>query len=516
MTRSVDQRKATEEQAALQFEMMRREARKNLLAYARMVYPTYQINWHHREIAEHLQLAEAGVIERLMIIMPPRAGKSLLASTLFPAWLMGRHPTKEVIASSYASDLSSGFGARVRNIMMNDMHAQIFGEDSALATGSKAKDHFLTVSNGVYRATGVGGGVTGFGAHCYLIDDPVKSREEAESETIREKIWEWYTNDVYTRRMKGCIFVLIGTRWHDEDLHGRLLRAEEEGVGDKWVKLHYPAISTDEHGNEKDLWENEYDLKFMRQARDVVGPRVWQCLYQGDPTPDEGNYFKNEWMRYFTALPDTRRMKIYAASDYAVSEKTGDYTVHLIAGVDERDNIYIIDMWRGQTNPEVWAESFIDLVKKWKPMIWAEERGQIDKAIGPFLNKRMMEEKTYQMRQSFSSSNDKAARARSIQARVSMGKVLFPKHAPWMSELHSEMMKFPAGKNDDMVDCLSLMGRLLDMMATGKGVPAAAEKPQAIIVNTKDAELPPGMVPVTYGRIFEDTLAAAKRQRTLH
>ena len=406
MTRSVDQRKATEEEAALQFEVMRREARKNLLAYARMVYPTYQINWHHREIAEHLQLAEAGVIERLMIIMPPRAGKSLLASTLFPAWFMGRHPTREVIASSYASDLSSGFGARVRNIMMNDMHAQIFGEDSALATGSKAKDHFLTVSNGVYRATGVGGGVTGFGAHCYLIDDPVKSREEAESETIREKIWEWYTNDVYTRRMKGCIFVLIGTRWHDEDLHGRLLCAEEEGVGDKWVKLHYPAIS--------------------RSSADI------------------------------------------------------------------------------------------DMVKKWKPMIWAEERGQIDKAIGPFLNKRMMEEKTYQMRQSFSSTNDKAARARSIQARVSMGKVLFPKHAPWMSELHSEMMKFPAGKNDDMVDCLSLMGRLLDMMATGKGVPAAAEKPQAIIVNTEDAELPPGMVPVTYGRIFEDTIAEAKRLRTLH
>ena len=514
MSLDFESRVQNEQLVKAEYELLRRRASSNLLAYAKMIYPDYQINWHHKEIAQHLMLAEQGAIDRLMIFMPPRAGKSMLASTLFPAWYFGRNPSNQLIAASYASDLSSGFGSRIRNIMKSDEHKAVFNKDSYLESGSQAKDHFMTVSGGVYRAAGVGGGITGFGAHCFLIDDPVKNREDAESELMRTKAWDWYLNDVYTRKMKGAVYIVIMTRWHEGDLGGMLLQAEADGTGDKWVKLHYTAI------NEKNeaLWPSMYPLEEMERTRGVVGPRTWQCLYQGDPIPDTGNYFKDEWIRYFDRMPDTKRMRIYASSDYAVTESRGDYTVHLIWGIDEHNDLYVLDMWRGQTSPDIWIEAFLDLVKRWKPILWGEERGQIDKAIGPFRMKRMQETGVYQGTKGYSSSHDKETRARSIQARIATGKVYFPKTAPWWSDFYQEMMKFPAGKNDDMVDTLSLAGRMLDTIYKGDPLPHEKTRPMGLfvegdgvtvnrdghIISPDGVDLAPGIQQVTYGQMIED------------
>jgi predicted phage terminase large subunit-like protein len=150
--------------------------------------------------------------------------------------------------------------------------------------------------------------------------------------------------------------------------------------------------------------------------------------------------------------------------------------VHLLAGVDPDDNIYVLDVWRRQTNSDVWIEVWLDLVRTNKPLLWAEEKGQIVKSIGPFLEKRMLETKTYCRREGLTSAADKPTHSRSIQARASMGKVYLPRNARWLTDFLSELLTFPAGRTDDQVDAFGKIGRLLDEM-----IPAAVpkEKPKA-------------------------------------
>ena len=198
-------------------------------------------------------------------------------------------------------------------------------------------------------------------------------------------------------------------------------------------------------------------------------PRHWAALYQQRPAPDEGNYYKREWWRYYDEKP--KHLRIYGASDYAVTDGGGDYTVHIVIGVDPNDNIYVLDLWRGQTASDVWIKSWLDLVKIHKPLLWVEEQGQIVKSIGPFLEKRMREERTYCRREQVASAADKPTRSRSIQARTSMGKVYLPSKAPWLAEFQSELLTFPAGKHDDQVDAFGLIGRMLDDL-----VPASVPK----------------------------------------
>ena len=221
-----------------------RVCRANLIPYVQATFPDYMAASHLVEIAAHLEMVERGEIDRLLIIEPPRHGKSLLVSQRFPAWYLGRNPSDEVIHCSYGGELATAFGRRLRNLMLSAQHIAAF-PDCQLSPDSKAANLWHTSQEGVYTAAGVGGPITGRGAHMLLIDDPVKSREEADSETMRNRTWDWYQNDAYTRLMPGGRVIVISTRWHDDDLVGRLLSEQERG-GDTWTVLHHPAISTDE------------------------------------------------------------------------------------------------------------------------------------------------------------------------------------------------------------------------------------------------------------------------------
>lgn len=390
--------------------------------------------------------------------MPPRHGKSELASRRFPAWYLGQYPTQQIIASSYGADLAGDFGREVRNIVASPEYSRIF--NVSLSADSQSAGKWHTDQQGAYVAAGVGTAITGRGAHVLLIDDPFKDREEADSELVRNKVWAWYTSTAYTRLMPNGAIVLIQTRWHDDDLAGRLLEAQKNG-GDQWEVLSLPAIN--DEGNA--LWPAWYPIERLEQIKGVIGPRDWNSLYQQDPVPDTGDYFKKEWFRYYENKPE--HLRIYGASDYAVTDDGGDYTVHLVAGVDPQDNIYVLDMWRDQTESDVWIDAWVDLCKRWEPLTWAEEGGQILKSVGPFIRKRQDETKTYTLRKQFTSSSDKPTRARAIQGRMSMGKVYFPIHADFTANLERELLRFPAGKNDDQVDTLSLIGRMLASMVGG-------------------------------------------------
>lgn len=449
-----------------------------LIAYAAYQWPGYRDAPHHRLIARHLEAVERGDITRLMITMPPRHGKSMLASEFFPAWYLGRNPDHYVVTATYAQELADDFGRKVKNQIEDDGFKAIF-PGVGLADDSKSAkrfhvegqlggiEHALT-QRGAFYAVGVGGPLTGRGAHLLLIDDPVKNREDAESEIIRKKTKDWYTSTAYTRLMPGGRVVVIQTRWHEDDLSGWL---QTEHAHEGWVVLDLPAI--DKAGNA--LWPEQYDIAALERIKRALPPRDWSALYQQTPTPDEGDYFKAEWFRAATQ-PARDQMRIYGASDYAVTADGGDYTVHVVIGVDPDGRLHLLDLWRKQAASDEWVEAWCDLVLKWKPMAWAEETGQIKAGVGPFLEKRARERKAYVYREQFPTRGDKAVRAQSIRGRMAMEGLYIAPDKPWRSDLISECLRFPAGVHDDQVDALGLGGQLLDKMLSGerpKGPPPA-------------------------------------------
>ena len=440
-------------QAAAAELLSRRKARAGLLEFTKYTNPAYAAAPHHELIVQKLEAVERGEIKRLMITMPPRHGKSELASRRFPAWYLGRNADKQIIAASYNSDLANDFGREVRNIVHSPEFMALF--ETGLAQDSKAANRWHTDKGGMYVAAGVGTAITGRGADILLIDDPFKDRQEADSEITRQRVWDWYTSTAYTRLMPGGAVVVINTRWHDDDLSGRLLE-EQEGTGDKWELLSLPAINP----NGEPLWPDWYPIERLEQIKAVLPARDWNALYQQNPIPDDGDYFKSDWFGEYDKLP--ANLTKYGASDYAVTDGGGDFTEHGIAGVDANKNIYVIDWWKKQSTSDVWIDSQCDLIVKHSPLCWFGEAGPIRRAIEPFLMQRMQAREAYCRIEWLASINDKPTRARPIQAMASMGKVFLPKNAPWKADLLNQLLRFPAGKYDDGVDVLSLFGRGLE------------------------------------------------------
>jgi predicted phage terminase large subunit-like protein len=448
-------------QAQLELKM-RTAARASLIDFTTYTKADYAVAAHHRRVAHELERVERGETDRLLLMLPPRHGKSELASRRFPAYALGRQPSRQIISVSATGDLATDFGREVRNIIDSQDFKALF-PGVQLAADSMARGKWHTEAGGIYFAVGIGGAVLGKGANLMLIDDPFSSMEDALSGTTREGVWNWYQGTAYNRLQPGGAIVVIAHRMHDEDLMGRLLDQQAAG-GDRWDVVELPAIDDDGHA----LWEEAYPVAALERIKRNTQPRFWSALYQQRPTPDEGTYFQREWLRWYDEKPARSTLHIYGASDYAVSDAgTADWTVHLVAGVDPDDNLYILDLWREKTTSDKWIEGLLDLADQWKPMDWAEEQGQILRSIGPFLEQRANERRVYFSRQQFVSTKDKATRAQSIRARMAMGKVYLPRNAPWTTDLVVELMTFPAGRHDDQVDACALLGRLLDDMVGG-------------------------------------------------
>lgn len=451
-----------------------------LISYAAYQWPGYRDAAHHRLIARHLEAVERGEIRRLMITMPPRHGKSMLASEFFPAWYLGRNPDHYVVTATYAQELADDFGRKVKNQIEDEAFQAIFpgvglADDSKSAKrfhieGSQGGYEHSLAQRGAFYAVGVGGPLTGRGAHLLLIDDPVKNREDADSEIIRKKTKDWYTSTAYTRLMPGGRVVIIQTRWHEDDLSGWLLQDHQH---EGWVCLDLPAIS--EAGEA--LWPEQYDTEALEKIKLAIGPRDWSALYQQRPSPETGDYFKREWIHLVGHLPPRESMLVYGGSDYAVTANGGDFTVHGAIGLDPDGNPWLLDLWRKQASSDVWVDAFCDLVLKWKPVGWAEETGQIKSGVGPFLVKRMMEKAAYVAREQFATRGDKAVRAQSFRGLIATRGLRIHKDAPFLSELISEMMSFPVGVHDDQVDMLGLIGQLIDRMSGGSKPKPPAAKP---------------------------------------
>jgi predicted phage terminase large subunit-like protein len=419
---------------------------------------------------KELEAVARGEIDRLALFLPPGSAKSTYASVLFPPWYLAHGSHRSIIAASHTAELAERWGRKVRNVVAE--HEPLLG--FGVSGDNKAAGRWETTDEGEYYAAGVGGSITGRRADLAIIDDPIRSREDADSKLVRDKQWDWYKFDLGTRLKPDAAVILIQTRWHEDDLAGRLL-AEE---GDRWrvVSLPMEAELTDPLGRHpgEALWPEWFTDQMRADAKRDT--RLWSALYQQRPTPEDGDYFKAEWFRS-ASLPPLDQMRIYGGSDYAVTADGGDYTVHAVVGIDPDGRMHLLDIWRKQAASDEWVEAWCDLVCKWKPMGWAEEQGQIKAGVGPFLEKRARERQAYCFREQFPTRGDKAVRAQSIRGRMAMEGLFIRPDAPWKAEFISECLRFPAGVHDDQVDALGLIGQLLDQMLSGE-VPKAP-KPNA-------------------------------------
>lgn len=278
------------------------------------------------------------------------------------------------------------------------------------------------------------------------------------------------------------------TRWHEDDLAGRLLERE----AGRWRVLSLPAIAEDVNdplgrAPGAPLWGDDdygYGADLLTK-RETAEARTWAALYQQRPAPAEGSLFRRQWIRR-EAPPPRDRMRVYGASDYAVTSDGGDFTVHVVMGMDASGSLHLLDVWRAQASSDVWVEAFCDLVLKWRPLAWAEENGQIKAGVGPFLERRMRERSAFTSRRQFPTRGDKATRAQSIIGRMALDGLRVRPDAPWIADLEAELLSFPAGKHDDQVDALGLAGQLLDMMAKGV-TPASAKPPPDRYARKKEA-----------------------------
>lgn len=410
-----------------------------------------------------LEKVERGEVLRLMILMPPGSAKSTYASVLFPPWFMGRNPQLAVMGVSNTQDLAERFSRRARNIVGSREFGNVF-QGNGIAADSASVGYWETMLGGEFFAAGVGAAIAGRRADLGLIDDPIKTRQEADSEKIRQTQWDWYVNDFLTRLKPGARQILIQTRWHEDDLGGRILERER----DKWrvIKIPMLAVHPDPLGRSSGerLWPEWFTDDMIATAR--MDTRAWNALYQQEPVPDEGDYFKKDNFAEFDAYPEN--LHFYGASDYAVTEGSGDFTEHGIFGVDINGNIYVVDWWRGQTASDKWIEAQVDLIRQWRPLCWFGEAGPIRRAIEPFLMKRMSERNAGCRIEWLASIQDKEIRARSIQALASIKTVSLPKVATWKADVMKQLLQFPSGKHDDAVDVFSLIGRGLEFVAPAR------------------------------------------------
>jgi predicted phage terminase large subunit-like protein len=329
------------------------------------------------------------------------------------------------------------------------------------------------LEGGLYYSVGIGGTVFGRGAHVMLIDDPFASMEDALSEATRKGVYDWFTGTAYNRLMPGGAIVLINHRVHEDDLAGRLL-AQQAAGGDRWEVVELPAIGEDGVA----LWPDAYPIEALERIRNNTQPRFWSALYQQRPAPEEGSFFKVDWLRPYVKAPDRSTLAIYGGSDFAVTADGGDYTVHVVIGLDSENRPWLLDLWRGQTSSDVWVESWCDLVEWWKPRGWSFEQGQIKAGVGPFLEKRARERKAWCAIETFPTRGDKAVRAQSMRGRMAMLGLQVPAHEAWYPDFRAELLSFPVGKHDDQVDAIGLVGQLLDRMRSGKPLDTAASGPK--------------------------------------
>lgn len=446
-----------------------KEAREDLCIYGALVDPKYKPNRFHRYLARQLEEAVKNGYGRIMIFAPPQHGKSEIVSRKFPSWVLGKHPDWPIIAASYGDDLVQLNGQAVRSNLTNPLHKLVF-PDSELDKSTKAKDYFLTTKKGQYLGVTIRGGGTGFPAKLFIIDDPFKSRAEAESETFRKHVKDWYRSVCYTRLAENSILVIMHTRWHNDDLAGWLLK---EHAQEQWQVINLPALAEegDLLGRELDepLVPERFSAKELNKKRLAVGSRDWVALYQQRPTEQGGSVFKHNWLRFYDNKVISKSvwaMNRYLLIDPArTQKKTSDYTAMLVIGLHVDGNYYLLDAVYDRLTLKQRAETVIELHRKWKPIATGYKKTGFEQDI-EYLNEAQNNENYRFVVYPLAEKGAKEARIERLAPDFDNGKIWLPETL-WKTNssgevkdvigqfVEEEYKAFPAGVHDDFFDCLS-------------------------------------------------------------
>lgn len=475
---------ASDYRKAAVFELRRRAARAGFAPFVLFTTPNYKMGWVHREICEtlekFLQDVRDGKSPRLMISMPPRSGKSELVSRKFPAYAFGVDPDLQIIATSYGADMAQRFNRDVQRVIDNDLYKAAFPDTSLNAGKSnnskgayiRTSDLFEIVGHtGSYRSCGVGGGITGMGADILIIDDPVKDRKSANSATVRQSIYEWYTSTAYTRLSPGGGVIVMCTRWHVDDLLGMLLKEEQNG-GDKWHVINYPAIAEHDEPHRRAgeaLHPERYPLDSLLKIKGAVGSADWASLYQGRPTVLGGNIIKSGWFKRYKQLPELK-YRLVDADTALKTKEANDFSVFGCGGLGKEGNLYITDWRRGKWEAPDLKRNAIDFWIKQLAMKNGVCRDFCveDKASGTGLIQEIKRGTPPIPIRGIERDTDKLTRLQDVLGYIEAGRVYIPENAPWVSDFIAECEAFRGDMkhaHDDQVDVL------VDLITLTLGVP---------------------------------------------
>ena len=405
---------------------------------------------HHLAILDHLQDVASGKIDRLMLLLPPGHGKSVYASVLFPAWWFSQNPATSVITACHTADLANHFARQVRELVRE--HVPTLGYQ--LSRDDRAAARWSTTDRSNYYACGIRGPITGRRADLIIIDDPIKSHTEADSQSARDSLWNWYRSDLTTRLKPGGRIILIMTRWHEDDLGGRLLESDPT-----WTVLKLPALAEENDPLGRNpgeaLWPEWEDNAALNRKRCVVGARVWQALFQQNPAPDCNALFNTS--RIFVLEQAPRLIREIRAWDLAATLPTEgrdpDWTVGLKLGVTHEGHYVITDVIRIRAGPTEVANLIVATANHdgaETVVSLPQDPGQAGKQQIAWLTQRLA---GHRVRAS-PETGSKLLRATPSAAAIDAGALSLLRGA-WNRYFLDELRDFPQGRKDDQVDALS-------------------------------------------------------------
>lgn len=442
---------------------------------------------HHRLMCSAIEQTMEAFMGRLMMLMPPGSAKSTYGTVVGPVWKLKKVPGYRIIAASYNSKIIAKHSRKARALCRQEREIAIWPDRPQLMGDQKAIDQWALSNGSEYMSGGLLSGITGNRADGIVLDDPIKNREEADSETIRQKVYDEYLDAVTTRLKPGGWVILIQTRWHPDDLAGRLLPEKYDGEsgrilcrdGQTWTVLNLTAKcerDDDPLGRAigEYIWPEWFPVEHWAQwENNPRAARTWAALFQQRPSLGEGLEIKREWFKWYD--PDIEpgkpggppaKLTTYGASDFATKEDKGDFTEHYIIGLDEPKQFWFLDGWYGQKTTDVSIANAVALIARWRPWRWWDEGGPIDNAIRPAFEAAMREcvPKIWVEIESLPSIKNKVLKLASFQARCAQGMVYMPLRRPWANRLVDLLCAFPAGTTDDGPDVCGLLGRGIDQM----------------------------------------------------
>ena len=452
--------------------MVVHQAQKNLIDFSIATDPKYQDTWFHETMAivfqSVLKKVERGEDARVILTVPPRHGKSELATKKFPAWMLGKHPEWPIMVASYSGELAVDFGHGTREIMQSPSYKEIF--KTRLRVDTQAKGKWMTEEGGGYMAAGAGGAITGKGFKIGIVDDIFKNREEAESDTIRESRWDWYISTFYTRQEGITAIIVIGTRWHTDDLIGRLIEKQKEDEinqekqFDKWTLIEFPSIAIkDEDFRKKGdaLWPAKFPVEKLRKTENTLGPYEFAALYQCNPITSVNQEFKEEWFKPRSwAEVEVLNTRKFATIDPGGRGIENDNT-GIVRNYIDRQGKWNIKAMGVHFDSKELLNYIFKLHDEGFEKIGIENTVYL-KAVEPFYKEACIKMRKFPNIVPIPQpTTQKEVRIRGLIPRYSSGGIFHIDQD--CKDLEQELLVFPKGAHDDVADALAMQNEISEI-----------------------------------------------------